>query len=79
MPGWLRHYRGVEMVAATYFEMSRVRFMVLTILMGFVLQFGLGIIPLLRTGFSISRTLKIVFVAERLGIAETETSKVLTS
>ena len=53
--------------------------MVLTILMGFVLRFGLGIIPLLRTGFSISRTLKIVFVAERLGIAETETSKVLTS
>jgi hypothetical protein len=68
----------IGMVVATYLGMSMVSSMILAILLGFVFGFALGIIPLLRKGFSFSRSLKIVLVAEGLSIAVMEAFEVLT-
>ena len=50
---------------------------VLAVTLGFVFGFALGLIPLLRAGFSKSGALKQVLVAEGLSIAVMETAEVL--
>ncbi|HVG40480.1 MAG TPA: DUF4396 domain-containing protein [Chitinophagaceae bacterium] len=68
----------VGMIIATYLGMSMLSSMILAILLGFVFGFALGVIPLLRKGFSFSRSLKIVLVGEGLSIAIMEAFEVLT-
>ena len=68
----------VGMVIATYFGFSMINSMILAIILGFVFGFGLGIIPLIRKGISISQSIKIVLVAEGLSIAIMEAFEVLT-
>ncbi len=49
----------------------------LAVVLGFIFGFALGLIPLLRAGFSKSWALKQVLVAEGLSIAVMETAEVL--
>ena len=57
--------------------MGNVSTMVLAISLGFVFGFGFGLWPLLRGGFRIAESVKIVLVAEGLSIAVMETAEVL--
>lgn len=57
--------------------LTMVATLVLAVGLGFVFGFALGLIPLLRAGFSRSRALKQVLVAEGLSIAVMETTEVL--
>ena len=50
---------------------------VLAVSLGFVFGFALGLIPLLKAGFSTSRAFKQVLAAEGLSIAVMETAEVL--
>ena len=68
----------VGMIIATHFEMTMTGSMILAILLGFVFGFALGVIPLLRKGFTFSNALKIVLVAEGLSIAVMEAFELLT-
>lgn len=44
----------------------------LAVVLGFVFGLGLGVLPLLRAGFSVSKALRTVVVAEAIGIAVME-------
>ena len=57
--------------------LTMVATIVLAVSLGFVFGFALGLIPLLRAGFSRSRALKQVLFAEGLSIAVMETTEVL--
>ena len=57
--------------------LSTVATIVLAVSLGFVFGFALGLIPLIRAGFSTSWALKQVLVAEGLSIAVMETAEVL--
>lgn len=59
-------------VIGTYLGWGMVATMVLAISLGFVFGFLLGVIPLLRKGFSMAGAFKIVFAAEFLSIAVME-------
>ena len=50
---------------------------VLAVSLGFVFGFALGLIPLMRAGFSRARAFKQVLIAEGLSIAVMETAEVL--
>lgn len=65
------------MVIGTWLHMSNTDTMILAILLGFVLGFAFGMIPLLRAGFSIKRAFRQVLIAEGLSIAVMETVEVL--
>ncbi|KKL89930.1 hypothetical protein LCGC14_1909790 [marine sediment metagenome] len=65
------------MIIGTGLGMSNVKTIVLAVLLGFFFGFLLGIVPLLRAGFSFGRALKQVFIAESLSIAVMETAEVL--
>ncbi|HEX4877517.1 MAG TPA: DUF4396 domain-containing protein [Chitinophagaceae bacterium] len=65
------------MVIGTWFGWDNTSTMILAIALGFVLGFGLGIIPLLRAGYSIKAAFRQVIVAEGLSIAVMETVEVL--
>ncbi|MDX2048045.1 MAG: DUF4396 domain-containing protein [Chitinophagaceae bacterium] len=66
------------MIIATYLGWSMIDSVILAVSLGFVFGFALGIIPLIKKGFSFSRSFKIVLVAEGLSIAVMETFEVLT-
>lgn len=65
-------------IIGTYYGMTMFATMALAITLGFVFGFALGIIPLIRKGFSFSRSFKIVLVGEGLSIAVMEAFEVLT-
>ncbi|MCK4910410.1 MAG: DUF4396 domain-containing protein [Thermodesulfovibrionales bacterium] len=65
------------MVIGTGLGLSNLKTIVIAILLGFFFGFLLGILPLLRAGFSFRRALRQVFIAESLSIAVMETAEVL--
>jgi len=67
----------VGVVIGVAIGLSAVWTLVLAVVLGFVFGFALGIIPLLRAGFSRSWAIRQVFVAEGLSIAVMETAEVL--
>jgi hypothetical protein len=69
----------VGIVIGMALHMSGVRTVVLTVVLGFVFGFALGMIPLLRAGFSFGRALRQVLVAEALSIAAMEGVEVLVA
>jgi Domain of unknown function (DUF4396) len=69
----------VGMVIGMMLLLSNVVTIVLTIALGFIFGFALGIMPLLRAGFSFRRAFKQVLIAEGLSIAVMEGVEVLVS
>ena len=67
------------MVIAMAMRLPNISAIVLTIVLGFVFGFGLGVIPLLRAGFKFDQALKQVLVAESLSIAVMEGVEVLVA
>ncbi len=65
------------MVIGTGLGLSNFKTIVIAVLLGFFFGFLLGIVPLLRAGFSFRRALRQVFIAESLSIAVMETAEVL--
>lgn len=65
------------MVIGTWLHMNNTDTMILAILLGFVLGFAFGMIPLLRAGFSLKQAFRQVLIAEGLSIAVMETVEVL--
>lgn len=65
------------MVIGTALSLSTHTTMVIAIIFGFIGGFGLGIIPLLKAGYSWTKAFKQVLVAEGLSIAVMETFEVL--
>jgi hypothetical protein len=59
-------------VIGTYLGWDMISTMILAILLGFIFGFALGIIPLLRKGYSVKQSFKIVFAAEFLSITVME-------
>jgi len=59
--------------------LSNAATIVLTVSLGFVFGFGLGMLPLLRAGFSFGRAFKQVLIAEALSIAVMEGVEVLVA
>lgn len=68
----------VGMIIATYFGMSMTGSLIISIALGFVFGFALGIVPLVRKGLSVSKSLKIVLIGEGLSIAVMEAFEALT-
>lgn len=56
------------MIIGNALHLSMLSTTLLAVILGFVFGFALGIIPLLRKGFTISQAFKIVFIAEGLSI-----------
>jgi hypothetical protein len=69
----------IGMVIAMMLLLSNTASIILTIALGFVFGFGLGIVPLLRAGFSFGRAFKQVLIAEGLSIAVMEGVEVWVS
>ncbi len=67
----------VGVVIGVAIGLSTVATLVLAVALGFVFGFALGLIPLLRAGFSWSWAIRQVLVAEGLSIAIMETAEVL--
>ena len=65
------------MIIGTALNMTMMSTIVLAVSLGFVFGFALGIIPLLRAGYTYARAFKQVFIAEGLSIAVMETAEVL--
>ncbi len=65
-------------VIGTALGWGNVPTMVLAVILGFGFGFLLGMIPLRRAGFTWSRALRTVLIAEGLSIAVMETAEVLT-
>jgi hypothetical protein len=66
------------MIIATYFGMTSAGSLIISITMGFVFGFALGIVPYVRKGLSVSQSLKIVLIAEGLSITVMEAFEALT-
>jgi len=66
------------MIIATWLGMSMINSMILAVILGFVAGLALGIVPLLRNGFSFVHALKTVIIAEGLSIAVMEAFEVGT-
>jgi hypothetical protein len=66
------------MALAAWLGLAMVPSMALAVLLGFIFGLGLGVLPLVRKKFSVSKALKIVIVAEGLSIVVMETFEVLT-
>jgi hypothetical protein len=67
----------VGMIVGVALSLSTIKTVVLAVSLGFVFGFALGIIPLLRKGFTFSKAFRIVLVAEGISIAVMETAEVL--
>ena len=67
----------VGVVIGVAIGLSSIATLVLAVSLGFVFGFPLGLIPLLRAGFSWSWAIRQVLVAEGLSIAIMETAEVL--
>lgn len=65
------------MVIGTWLNMNNISTMILAILLGAVLGFAFGMVPLLRSGFSFKRALKLVLITEGLSIGVMEFFEVL--
>lgn len=66
------------MIIAAALNMGMTSSMVLAIILGFVGGLGLGVIPLLKNGFTFGNAIKTVILAEGLSIAVMETFEVGT-
>jgi hypothetical protein len=66
------------MVLSTWLGLAMLPTMALSISLGFVAGLALGVIPLLRQNFSLSKALKTVLLAEGLSIAVMEAFEVGT-
>ena len=73
----MRHRRGRGVIIGVALALSNVVTLVLAVVLGFVFGFALGLVPLVRAGFSYSRAIKQVLVAEGLSIVVMETAEVL--
>jgi len=69
----------IGMVIGMALLLSNVATIVLTISLGFIFGFALGMVPLLRAGFSFGRAFKQVLIAEALSIAVMEGVEVLVA
>jgi hypothetical protein len=62
----------VGMLIGMQLGLSNAGTIILAVVLGFVFGLGLGVLPLLRAGFSLKGALRTVVVAEALGIAVME-------
>lgn len=62
----------VGMLLGMQLGLSNTATILLAVILGFVFGLGLGVLPLLRAGFSFTKALRTVAVAEALGIAVME-------
>lgn len=62
----------IGMLLGMQLGLSNAATIVLAVILGFVFGLGLGMLPLLRVGFPVSKALRTVVVAEALGIAVME-------
>ena len=69
----------VGMVIGMALLLSNVATIVLTVSLGFIFGFALGMLPLVRAGFSFGRAFKQVLIAEALSIAVMEGVEVLVA
>jgi len=65
------------MVLATWLGLGMTQSMILAVVLGFVFGLALGILPLLKRKFTVSKALKTVILAEGLSIAVMEFFEVL--
>ena len=65
------------MVIGTWLHMSNTSTMAFAIILGFILGFAFGMIPLMRAGFPFNKALKQVLIAEGLSIAVMEIFEVI--
>lgn len=70
---------AIGMVIGMMLALSSVDAIILTISLGFIFGFGLGLVPLLRAGFSFGRAFQQVLAAETLSIAVMEGVEVLVA
>lgn len=68
----------VGMIIGTFFSLSMLETTILAVILGFIAGMALGILPLLRSHFTIANALKTVFVGEGLSIAVMEAFEVGT-
>ncbi|MBI2429024.1 MAG: DUF4396 domain-containing protein [Ignavibacteriales bacterium] len=68
----------VGMIIGTYYGMSMMETTILAVILGFIAGMALGILPLLRSRFTLQNALKTVFVGEGLSIAVMEAFEVGT-
>lgn len=68
----------IGMIISLIFGLDTVSSILLTITLGFVAGMVLGVRPLIRAGFSFSKALKTIFLAEGISIAVMEGFEVLT-
>jgi hypothetical protein len=66
------------MIIATALDLSMPDSTIISIILGFVAGLALGILPLLRAGFSFSHALKTVIIAEGLSITVMEAFEIAT-
>lgn len=66
------------MIIGAGFHLNNATTIIISVILGFVGGFALGIIPLKRSGYAFGRAFKIVLIAEGLSIAVMETVEVLT-
>lgn len=69
----------IGMLIGVALLLSIVPTIIITVSLGFVFGFALGLLPLLRAGFSIGRALKQVLIAETLSIVVMEGVEVLVA
>jgi len=69
----------IGMVTGMILVLSNIITIVLTVSLGFIFGFALGMLPLLRAGFSFERAFKQVLIAETLSIAVMEGVEVLVA
>jgi hypothetical protein len=62
----------VGMLIGMQFGFTNLQTLIVAVILGFVFGLGLGILPLLRAGFSPLKALRTVVVAEAVGIAVME-------
>jgi len=66
------------MIIGAGFHLDNTTTIIISVILGFVGGFALGIIPLKRSGYAFGRAFRIVLIAEGLSIAVMEAVEVLT-
>lgn len=69
----------IGMLIGMALSLSNVDTIILTVSLGFLFGFGLGLLPLLRAGFSFGRAFRQVLIAESLSIAVMEAVEVIVA
>ncbi|HSH00761.1 MAG TPA: DUF4396 domain-containing protein [candidate division Zixibacteria bacterium] len=67
----------VGVIIGTAAALSNMQTMTLAVILGFVFGFALGVVPLLRAGYTLKRAMRQVLIAEGLSIVVMETAEVL--